>query len=139
MVVVLGERPQCHRPVGQQTKSDADKEQSDSARSGDFAADSNDESVEYPGNEDGHDHLKDPNRGVATPDRESRCCIVRTCKSIRRKQRLGTDNEGENRREVLRDCEDCGERTDQQIQRSDDGEALVTVCIECGEETGRFS
>lgn len=39
---------------------------------------------------------------------------------------------------LLRDCE-CGERTDQQIQRSDDGEALVTVCRECGEETGRFS
>jgi uncharacterized cupin superfamily protein len=40
---------------------------------------------------------------------------------------------------LLRDCEDCGERTDQEIERSDDGEGLVTVCVECGAETGQFS
>jgi uncharacterized cupin superfamily protein len=40
---------------------------------------------------------------------------------------------------LLRDCEDCGERTDQEIQPTDEGSALVTLCVDCGEETGRFS
>ena len=40
---------------------------------------------------------------------------------------------------LLRECEDCAERTDQEIERSDDGEALVTLCVDCGAETGRFS
>ena len=39
---------------------------------------------------------------------------------------------------LLRECEDCGERTDQEID-SDDGAALVTHCADCGAETGRFS
>ena len=40
---------------------------------------------------------------------------------------------------LLRECEDCGERTDQEIDPVDDGAALVTRCIDCGAETGRFS
>ena len=40
---------------------------------------------------------------------------------------------------LLRACEDCGERTDQEINSVDDGAALVTCCTDCGAETGRFS
>ena len=40
---------------------------------------------------------------------------------------------------LLRACEDCGERTDQEIDSVDDGAALVTRCTDCGAETGRFS
>jgi uncharacterized cupin superfamily protein len=40
---------------------------------------------------------------------------------------------------LLRECDSCGGRTDQEIERSEDGEALVTVCVECGSETGRFA
>ncbi|MFQ3318631.1 MAG: putative cupin superfamily protein [Natronomonas sp.] len=40
---------------------------------------------------------------------------------------------------LLRECEACGERTDQEIESVDSGDALVTVCVECGSETGRFS
>jgi len=39
--------------------------------------------------------------------------------------------------EVLRECEDCGERTVQRFERDEDG-GLVTVCVDCGAETGRF-
>jgi mannose-6-phosphate isomerase-like protein (cupin superfamily) len=39
---------------------------------------------------------------------------------------------------VLRECAGCGQRTPADIQRADDGEALVTICLECGLETGRF-
>jgi uncharacterized cupin superfamily protein len=42
--------------------------------------------------------------------------------------------------EILRDCPDCGERTGQEIARApDDDAALVTTCVECGVETGRFT
>ena len=40
---------------------------------------------------------------------------------------------------LLRECSDCGERTDQEIEPVDDGAALVTRCADCGAETGRFS
>jgi uncharacterized cupin superfamily protein len=40
---------------------------------------------------------------------------------------------------VLRDCEDCGGRTPQDIELTDDHDAVVTVCVECGAETGRFT
>lgn len=40
---------------------------------------------------------------------------------------------------LLRDCPDCGERTDQEIEAVDDGAALVTLCVDCGAETGRFT
>jgi uncharacterized cupin superfamily protein len=39
---------------------------------------------------------------------------------------------------IRRDCPDCGERTDQSIERAADGDALVTLCVDCGAETGRF-
>ena len=39
---------------------------------------------------------------------------------------------------LLRACDDCGGRTPQAIQRSEDGEALVTVCEGCDGLTGRF-
>ncbi|PSP95688.1 cupin domain-containing protein [Halobacteriales archaeon QS_1_68_44] len=40
---------------------------------------------------------------------------------------------------LLRECEACGERTDQEIEPVDDGAALATRCVDCGAETGRFS
>ncbi|MFC7228471.1 cupin domain-containing protein [Salinirubellus salinus] len=40
---------------------------------------------------------------------------------------------------ILRECEACGERTGQEIQPTDAKDALVTLCLECGAETGRFS
>ena len=40
---------------------------------------------------------------------------------------------------ILRDCADCGERTEQDIERAADADALVTRCVDCGAETGRFT
>ncbi|MFB6083756.1 MAG: cupin domain-containing protein [Halorientalis sp.] len=40
--------------------------------------------------------------------------------------------------EIRRDCPDCGGRTEQEIELADDRDALLTVCVECGAETGRF-
>jgi len=39
---------------------------------------------------------------------------------------------------LRRECADCGDRTPQAIERSEDGEALVTTCEGCGGVTGRF-
>ena len=39
--------------------------------------------------------------------------------------------------EMLRECPECGERTPNELVRTDDG--LATVCEECGAETGRFT
>jgi mannose-6-phosphate isomerase-like protein (cupin superfamily) len=41
--------------------------------------------------------------------------------------------------EIFRDCADCGERTSQTIEVSEDGDAKLVVCLECGTETARFS
>ena len=41
--------------------------------------------------------------------------------------------------EIFRDCEDCGERTAQRIESTDEKDALLTVCEDCGAETGRFT
>ncbi|PSP98047.1 cupin domain-containing protein [Halobacteriales archaeon QS_4_70_19] len=38
---------------------------------------------------------------------------------------------------ILRECADCGERTEQAVQPADEN-ALVTVCEDCGAETARF-
>ena len=40
---------------------------------------------------------------------------------------------------ILRECPECGERTGQEIRRAEDADALVTLCVECGAETGRFT
>jgi uncharacterized cupin superfamily protein len=40
---------------------------------------------------------------------------------------------------ILRECPDCGERTEQDVGRADDADALVTLCVDCGAETGRFT
>lgn len=40
--------------------------------------------------------------------------------------------------EILRECVTCGERTPNTIELIRDGQAKITRCIECGEETGRF-
>ena len=40
--------------------------------------------------------------------------------------------------EMLRECPDCGERTENTIEMADDREALVTLCEDCGTVTGRF-
>jgi mannose-6-phosphate isomerase-like protein (cupin superfamily) len=41
--------------------------------------------------------------------------------------------------EMVRECSDCGERTRNSIELTDEKEALVTVCQDCGAETGRFT
>ena len=41
--------------------------------------------------------------------------------------------------DVLRDCADCGERTAQRIEMTDDRDVLVTLCDDCCAETGRFT
>jgi mannose-6-phosphate isomerase-like protein (cupin superfamily) len=40
---------------------------------------------------------------------------------------------------VTRECPDCGERTETTIEMTDDRDALVTRCVECGTESGRFT
>lgn len=40
---------------------------------------------------------------------------------------------------MLRECVDCDDRTPQEIEWSEDGEALVTICEDCGGVTGRFT
>jgi len=40
--------------------------------------------------------------------------------------------------DMRRKCPDCGERTSNTIRRADEGAGLVTICEECGAETGRF-
>ncbi|AQL42959.1 cupin [Halorientalis sp. IM1011] len=40
--------------------------------------------------------------------------------------------------EMLRHCEDCGGRTEQDLELTDDRDAILTICVECGAETGRF-
>ena len=40
---------------------------------------------------------------------------------------------------ILRECPDCGERTEQEIRRAENADALVTLCVDCGAETGRFT
>lgn len=39
---------------------------------------------------------------------------------------------------VLRECSQCGDYTDQDIERAADNNGLVTLCVDCGTETGRF-
>lgn len=39
---------------------------------------------------------------------------------------------------LFRTCESCGERTPATIERADNGGTRVTVCLECGAETGRY-
>lgn len=40
--------------------------------------------------------------------------------------------------EVMRECESCGERTLQEIVPTEEKDALLTECVDCGEVTGRF-
>jgi uncharacterized cupin superfamily protein len=40
---------------------------------------------------------------------------------------------------ITRECPDCEERTEATIELTDDRDALVTLCVECGAETGRFT
>ncbi|MFD1586666.1 cupin domain-containing protein [Halorientalis brevis] len=40
--------------------------------------------------------------------------------------------------EMLRACSDCGGRTEQELELTDDRDAILTICAECGAETGRF-
>jgi len=41
--------------------------------------------------------------------------------------------------EMLRECSDCGGRTENTIEMADDRESLITLCTDCGAETGRFT
>ncbi|MGA9399903.1 cupin domain-containing protein [Haladaptatus sp.] len=50
---------------------------------------------------------------------------------------LGAPRDTENV-EMYRDCPECGEQTQNEIEMVDDKEALVTICSDCGAETGRF-
>ncbi|MFO7925914.1 MAG: cupin domain-containing protein [Halobacteriota archaeon] len=40
---------------------------------------------------------------------------------------------------ILRDCEECDDRTAQRIEAAEARDELLTTCVECGVETGRFS
>jgi uncharacterized cupin superfamily protein len=40
--------------------------------------------------------------------------------------------------DMRRDCPDCEERTPNAIERAEDDAGLVTICEDCGAETGRF-
>jgi len=40
--------------------------------------------------------------------------------------------------EVLRACSDCGERTHQRFEITDDKTALLSICEDCGAVTGEF-
>lgn len=39
---------------------------------------------------------------------------------------------------LLRECDNCGERTEQRIERAEEGDELVTLCEVCDTVTGRF-
>ena len=41
--------------------------------------------------------------------------------------------------EILRKCEDCGERTPHRLELAEGNDAIVTICEECGAETGRYT
>ncbi|AJF25831.1 cupin [Haloarcula sp. CBA1115] len=41
--------------------------------------------------------------------------------------------------DMLRHCEECGGRTHNYVEMTDDRDALVTRCEECDAETGRFT
>ena len=40
--------------------------------------------------------------------------------------------------EMLRHCADCDGQTEQDLELTDDRDAILTICAECGAETGRF-
>ncbi|RBI63359.1 cupin domain-containing protein [halophilic archaeon] len=40
--------------------------------------------------------------------------------------------------ELRRRCGECGERTPNEIEATDDRDALLTRCLDCGSVTGRF-
>lgn len=40
--------------------------------------------------------------------------------------------------EILRECEECGKETPQELELTDDQDAIVARCEVCGAETGRF-
>lgn len=40
--------------------------------------------------------------------------------------------------EILRECDACGRRTPNTVERAEDGQAKITRCLDCGNETGRF-
>lgn len=40
--------------------------------------------------------------------------------------------------EILRECQTCGERRPNTVERIQDGSAKITRCLECGSETARF-
>jgi quercetin dioxygenase-like cupin family protein len=50
---------------------------------------------------------------------------------------LGAPQEGGDL-DLRRECPDCNQRTSNAIRRAEDGPGLVTICEDCGAETGRF-
>ena len=72
----------------------SDEQQSDCARAGSLTTDLDDEDVEYPGGDDGHDRLDGANRRVPASGREPTSRVVGSCESVSRQQRLGTDYDG---------------------------------------------
>lgn len=40
--------------------------------------------------------------------------------------------------DIERDCENCGERTRQDLVPAEDRDALLTTCVDCGAVTGEF-
>lgn len=41
--------------------------------------------------------------------------------------------------EVRRECPECGERTRHGFESEDGGRTRLTICLDCGAETGRYS
>ena len=41
--------------------------------------------------------------------------------------------------EILRECEDCDERTPHRLELAEGKDAILTICEECGAETGRYT
>jgi hypothetical protein len=40
---------------------------------------------------------------------------------------------------MVRECPDCGDRTEQELSMAADRSAIVSSCVGCGTETGRFT
>jgi quercetin dioxygenase-like cupin family protein len=103
---------------------------------------------------DGQEELFYVERGTVTFETEDGDVTVAAGETVRfapGEWQLGT-NEGDERvvalavgapqdmgrTTMLRECPDCEGRTENEIEMADDRSALVTICGDCGAETGRF-
>ncbi|WP_246984774.1 cupin domain-containing protein [Halorientalis marina] len=103
---------------------------------------------------DGQEEMFYVERGTVTFETEDGDVTVAAGETVRfapGEWQLGT-NEGDDRvvalavgapqdmgrTTMLRECPDCEGRTENEIEMADDRSALVTICGDCGAETGRF-